>query len=33
VLAQQDFLVVDRGGKGDNLFEQALDQSVLISLG
>jgi ureidoglycolate lyase len=33
VLAQQDFLVVDRGGKGDNLVEQALDQSVLISRG
>ena len=33
VLVQQDFLVVDRGGKGDNLFEQDLDQSVLISLG
>ena len=33
VLAQQDFLVVDRGGKGDNLVEQDLDQSVLISLG
>ena len=33
VLVQQDFLVVDRGGKGDNLVEQDLDQSVLISLG
>ena len=33
VLAQQDFLVVDRGGKGDNLVEQDLDQPVLISLG
>jgi len=33
VLAQQDFLVVDRGGKGDNLVEQDLDQSVLISRG
>jgi ureidoglycolate lyase len=33
VLIQQDFLVVDRGGKGDNLVEQGLDQSVLISLG
>ncbi|HAU42289.1 MAG TPA: ureidoglycolate lyase [Gammaproteobacteria bacterium] len=33
VLVQQDFLVVDRGGKGDNLVEQGLDQSVLISLG
>ncbi|MEC9078975.1 MAG: ureidoglycolate lyase [Pseudomonadota bacterium] len=32
VLVQQDFLVVDRGGKGDNLVEQDLDQSVLISL-
>ena len=31
VLAQQDFLVVDRGGKGDNLVEQDLDQPVLIS--
>ena len=33
VLVQQDFLVVDRGGKGDNLVEQGLDQSILISLG
>ena len=33
VLVQQDFLVVDRGGKGDNLIEQDLNQSVLISLG
>ena len=33
VLVQQDFLVVDRGGKGDNHVEQGLDQSVLISLG
>jgi len=33
VLAQQDFLVVDRGGKGDNLVEQDLDQPVLISRG
>ena len=33
VLVQQDFLVVDRGGKGDNLVEQDLDQSVLISRG
>ena len=33
VLVQQDFLVVDRGGRGDNLIEQDLDQSVLISLG
>ena len=33
VLVQQDFLVVDRGGKGDNLVEQDLDQSVLISFG
>ena len=32
VLVQQDFLVVDRGGKGDNLVEQDLDKSVLISL-
>ena len=32
VLQQQDFLVVDRGGKGDNLVEQALDQSVSIAL-
>ena len=33
VLVQQDFLVVDRGGSGDNLVEQDLDQSFLISLG
>ena len=33
VLVQQDFLVVDRGGKGDNLVEQGLAQSVLRSLG
>ena len=32
VLKQQDFLVVDRGGKGANLVEQTLDQSVSISL-
>ncbi|MEE3287038.1 MAG: ureidoglycolate lyase [Pseudomonadota bacterium] len=31
VLQQQDFLVVDRGGKGDNLVEQALDQSVSVA--
>ena len=33
LLPEQDFLVVDRGGRGDNLVEQDLDQSVLISLG
>ena len=33
VLVQQDFLVVDRGGKGANLVEQDLDQPVLISRG
>ncbi len=32
VLEQQDFLVVDRGGKGNNLVEQDLDQSVAICL-
>jgi ureidoglycolate lyase len=31
VLQQQDFLVVDRGGRGDNLVEQTLDQPVSVS--
>ncbi|HCX88511.1 MAG TPA: ureidoglycolate lyase [Gammaproteobacteria bacterium] len=32
VLKPQDFLVVDRGGKGENLVEQALDQAVSVAL-
>ncbi len=29
---QQDFLVVDRGGKGENLIEQGLDRIVAVIL-
>ncbi len=31
VLQQQDFLVIDRGGAGDNLVEQSLETSVSIA--
>ena len=31
VLQQQDFLVIDRGGAGDNLVEQSLETSVSIT--
>ena len=33
VLQQQDFLVIDRGGAGDNLVEQSLETSVSITAG
>ncbi|MEK9626504.1 MAG: ureidoglycolate lyase [Gammaproteobacteria bacterium] len=33
VLQQQDFLVIDRGGAGDNLVEQSLETSVSITVG
>ena len=33
VLQPQDFLVIDRGGAGDNLVEQSLGTSVSITVG
>ena len=33
VLAEkQDFLVIDRGGKGDNLIERTLEEPVSVAI-
>ncbi|MBT6931252.1 MAG: ureidoglycolate lyase, partial [Proteobacteria bacterium] len=33
LVEQQDFIVIDRGGPGDNLVEASLEKPVIVTLG
>jgi ureidoglycolate lyase len=33
LVEQQDFIVIDRGGPGDNLVEAGLEKPVIVTLG